>query len=135
MRVLWVFVTMLDGRIGSICSIDNLAWSWLFEEFLGGLAREYFPFCFFIIGGAEVPFLISVFLAVDASLGEELWFERRKFTIFKVITFARWYALTVLRPNDLKLERCTVQNFLLDKLRFFLQLCEILYIYGALPQT
>ena len=99
MRVLWEFLTMLEGWIGSIWSIDNLDWSLLIWD---NSVWFFFAFGLYIgdtVWASSLSFSWSSFLGVLFDL------LIRRLTIFNALTFARWYALTVFSPRDLKMKR------------------------------
>ena len=99
MRVLWEFLTMLEGWIGSIWSIDNLDWSLLIWD-----NSVWFFFAFGLyIGDAE--WAPSLSLSWSSFLVVLFVLLIRRLTIFNALTFARWYALTVFSPRDLKIKR------------------------------
>ena len=99
MRVLWVFLTMLEGWIGSIWSIDNLDWSLLIWD-----NSVWFFFAFGLYIGDAV-WASSLSLSWSSFLVVLFVLLIRRLTIFNALTFARWYALTVFSPRDLKRKR------------------------------
>ena len=99
MRVLWVFLTMLEGWIGSIGSIDNLDWSLL----IGDISVWFF-FAFGLYIG-EAVWASSLSLSCSSFLVVLFVLLIRRLTIFNALTFARWYALTVFSPRDLRRKR------------------------------
>ena len=99
MRVLWEFLTMLEGWIGSIWSIDNLDWSLLIWD-----NSVWFFFAFGLYIGDAV-WASSLSLSWSSFLVVLFVLLIRRLTIFNALTFARWYALTVFSPRDLKRKR------------------------------
>ena len=99
MRVLWEFLTMLEGWIGSIWSIDNLDWSLLIWD-----NSVWFFFAFGLYIGDAV-WASSLSLSWSSFLVVLFVLLIRRLTIFNALTFARWYALTVFSPRDLKMKR------------------------------
>ena len=90
---------MLEGWIGSIWSIDNLDWSLLIWD---NSVWFFFAFGLYIgdaVWASSLSFSWSSFLGVLFDL------LIRRLTIFNALTFARWYALTVFSPRDLKIKR------------------------------
>ena len=94
---------MLEGWIGSIWSIDNLDWSLLIWD---NSVWFFFAFGLYIGDAVWAPspslswssFLVVLFVLLI-----------RRLTIFNALTFARWYALTVFSPRDLKMKRFSIQ--------------------------
>ena len=103
MRVLWEFLTMLEGWIGSIWSIDNLDWSLLIWD-----NSVWFFFAFGLYIGDAV-WASSLSLSWSSFLVVLFVLLIRRLTIFNALTFARWYALTVFSPRDLKMKRFFIQ--------------------------
>ena len=90
---------MLEGWIGSIWSIDNLDWSLLIWD-----KSVWFFFAFGLYIGDTV-WASSLSLSWSSFLLVLFVLLIRRLTIFNALTFARWYALTVFSPRDLKMKR------------------------------
>ena len=90
---------MLEGWIGSIWSIDNLDWSLLIWD-----NSVWFFFAFGLYIGDAV-WASSLSLSWSSFLVVLFVLLIRRLTIFNALTFARWYALTVFSPRDLKRKR------------------------------
>ena len=90
---------MLEGWIGSIWSIDNLDWLLLIWD-----NSVWFFFAFGLYIGAVV-WAPSLSLSWSSFLVVLFVLLIRRLTIFNALTFARWYALTVFSPRDLKIKR------------------------------
>ena len=94
---------MLEGWIGSIWSIGNLDWSLLIWD-----NSVWFFFAFGLYIGDAV-WASSLSLSWSSFLVVLFVLLIRRLTIFNALTFARWYALTVFSPRDLKMKRFSIQ--------------------------